>query len=77
MLEIIWIILIGAVTGALAGFFMPGPDPLGLFLTVMLGMVGALIATMRAKEELAASIPAPPFGEAPVSGTMNRQPGRG
>jgi uncharacterized membrane protein YeaQ/YmgE (transglycosylase-associated protein family) len=45
MLEIIWIILIGAVVGALAKFLMPGPDPGGLFITAMLGMVGAIVAT--------------------------------
>ena len=27
MLELIWIILIGAVVGVLAKFLMPGPDP--------------------------------------------------
>ncbi len=46
MLEIIWIVLIGAVVGALAKFFMPGPDPGGFFLTAVLGMGGALVATL-------------------------------
>lgn len=46
MLEIIWIILIGAVVGALAKFVMPGPDPGGFFLTAVLGMGGALVATL-------------------------------
>jgi uncharacterized membrane protein YeaQ/YmgE (transglycosylase-associated protein family) len=46
MLEIIWIILIGAVVGAVAKLVMPGPDPGGFFLTVVLGMVGAIVATM-------------------------------
>lgn len=46
VLEIIWIILIGAAIGALARFFMPGPDPVGLFVTAMLGMVGAIAATL-------------------------------
>lgn len=46
VLEIIWIILIGAATGALARFFMPGPDPVGLFVTALLGMVGAIAATL-------------------------------
>lgn len=46
MLEIIWILLIGIVVGALAKFLMPGPDPAGLFVTAMLGMVGALTATL-------------------------------
>ena len=46
MLEIIWIILIGAVVGALAKLFMPGPDAGGFFLTAILGMVGAIVATV-------------------------------
>jgi uncharacterized membrane protein YeaQ/YmgE (transglycosylase-associated protein family) len=46
MLEIIWIILIGAVVGAVAKLVMPGPDPGGFFLTAVLGMGGAIVATM-------------------------------
>jgi uncharacterized membrane protein YeaQ/YmgE (transglycosylase-associated protein family) len=46
MLEIIWMILIGAVVGALAKLVMPGPDPGGFFLTAVLGMGGALVATL-------------------------------
>jgi len=45
MLEIVWIILIGAVVGALAKFIMPGPDPGGFLMTSVLGMVGAVVAT--------------------------------
>jgi len=45
MLELIWIIIIGAVVGALAKFFMPGDDPGGFFITALLGMVGAIVAT--------------------------------
>lgn len=45
MLELIWIILIGAVVGALAKFLMPGRDPGGFFVTALLGMAGALVAT--------------------------------
>ena len=45
MLELIWIILIGVVVGALAKFIMPGKDPGGFFITALLGMAGALVAT--------------------------------
>jgi uncharacterized membrane protein YeaQ/YmgE (transglycosylase-associated protein family) len=45
VLEIIWIIIIGAVVGALAKFVMPGPDPGGFFVTALLGMGGAVVAT--------------------------------
>ena len=45
MFDLIWIILIGAVVGALAKFVMPGADPGGFFVTALLGMGGALVAT--------------------------------
>jgi uncharacterized membrane protein YeaQ/YmgE (transglycosylase-associated protein family) len=46
MLEILWIILIGAVVGALAKLIMPGSDSGGFFVTALLGMGGALVATL-------------------------------
>ncbi len=46
MLDLVWIILIGAVVGALAKFLMPGSDPGGFFVTALLGMAGALVATL-------------------------------
>jgi len=46
MLEIVWIILIGAVVGALAKLLMPGPDSGGFFVTALLGMGGAVVATL-------------------------------
>jgi uncharacterized membrane protein YeaQ/YmgE (transglycosylase-associated protein family) len=45
MLEIIWIVVIGLVVGALAKLVMPGQDPGGWFVTALLGMGGALVAT--------------------------------
>jgi uncharacterized membrane protein YeaQ/YmgE (transglycosylase-associated protein family) len=46
MLELIWIIIIGAVVGALAKLHMPGRDPGGFFVTALLGMAGAVVATL-------------------------------
>jgi uncharacterized membrane protein YeaQ/YmgE (transglycosylase-associated protein family) len=46
MLSLIWIIIIGAVVGALAKVLTPGPDSGGFLMTAVLGMVGALIATL-------------------------------
>jgi uncharacterized membrane protein YeaQ/YmgE (transglycosylase-associated protein family) len=46
MLELIWIIIIGAVVGALAKLLMPGKDPGGLFVTILLGIGGAVVATL-------------------------------
>ncbi len=46
MLELIWIIIIGAVVGALAKLIMPGRDGGGFFVTTFLGIGGALVATL-------------------------------
>ena len=46
MFELIWIIIIGAVVGALAKLLMPGRDPGGFFVTALLGMAGAVVATL-------------------------------
>ena len=42
-MEIIGFILFGLVVGLIAKFLMPGRDPGGLFVTTMIGMVGALV----------------------------------
>ena len=39
---VVWIIL-GLVAGALAKFIMPGRDPGGIIVTVLIGIAGALI----------------------------------
>jgi uncharacterized membrane protein YeaQ/YmgE (transglycosylase-associated protein family) len=44
-MSIIWAILIGFIVGLVAKFLMPGRDPGGFFITAILGIVGALLAT--------------------------------
>ena len=39
---IAWIVL-GLIAGALAKFLMPGDDPGGIFLTILLGIAGAIV----------------------------------
>jgi uncharacterized membrane protein YeaQ/YmgE (transglycosylase-associated protein family) len=39
---LIWIVL-GLVAGIIAKFLMPGRDPGGFFVTILLGIVGALV----------------------------------
>jgi uncharacterized membrane protein YeaQ/YmgE (transglycosylase-associated protein family) len=41
----LWTIIIGFVAGAIAKFLMPGRDPGGFIITILLGIVGALVAT--------------------------------
>ena len=40
----IWWIVIGGVAGAIAKLLMPGKDPGGCIVTVLLGIAGALLA---------------------------------
>ena len=42
---IIWTIVIGFVVGLLAKFLMPGRDPGGFIVTILLGIAGSLLAT--------------------------------
>lgn len=41
----IWSIIIGAIAGALAKLFMPGKDPGGFIVTILLGIGGSLLFT--------------------------------
>jgi uncharacterized membrane protein YeaQ/YmgE (transglycosylase-associated protein family) len=45
MFSLIWEAIIGLVVGALAKLIMPGKDPGGIFITMLLGVAGALLAT--------------------------------
>lgn len=45
----LWTIVIGLVAGVLAKFFMPGSDPGGIIMTILLGIAGALVATLLGK----------------------------
>ena len=40
---IIWLLFLGAIAGYLARLLVPGPDPLGFFGTVALGIVGSFV----------------------------------
>jgi uncharacterized membrane protein YeaQ/YmgE (transglycosylase-associated protein family) len=44
MLTFIWMMFIGLIVGALAKFIMPGKDPGGIVVTMLLGTAGALVA---------------------------------
>jgi len=43
-MEFIWMLIIGLFVGAIAKFLMPGKDPGGFIVTILIGIVGALIA---------------------------------
>jgi uncharacterized membrane protein YeaQ/YmgE (transglycosylase-associated protein family) len=45
MLNLLWEALIGLMVGAVAKFVMPGKDPGGIIVTMILGILGAFVAT--------------------------------
>jgi uncharacterized membrane protein YeaQ/YmgE (transglycosylase-associated protein family) len=45
MFALIWEILIGLVVGVLAKLVMPGKDPGGILLTIIIGIAGSIGAT--------------------------------
>ena len=45
MFSLIWAIIIGGIAGAIAKFLMPGRDPGGFIITILLGIAGAVVAT--------------------------------
>lgn len=44
MLHLIWMCIIGLVIGGLAKLVMPGRDPGGLLITMLLGIAGSIVA---------------------------------
>jgi uncharacterized membrane protein YeaQ/YmgE (transglycosylase-associated protein family) len=42
-MEFIWMIVVGAIVGAIAKLIMPGRDPGGIIVTIILGILGGLL----------------------------------
>lgn len=49
LMTIIWFIIIGAIIGALARLVVPGHNPMGIALTILIGIVGAVIGGFIAR----------------------------
>ena len=45
MLHWLWVVLIGLVIGVVAKLIMPGKDPGGFIITILLGIAGSVVAT--------------------------------
>lgn len=45
MLSLIWTLLIGLVVGAVAKLLMPGKDPGGMLITMVIGIAGSFIGS--------------------------------
>jgi uncharacterized membrane protein YeaQ/YmgE (transglycosylase-associated protein family) len=43
-MHILWMIIVGLVVGVIAKLIMPGRDPGGVIVTILLGIAGSLIA---------------------------------
>lgn len=43
---IIWALIIGLVVGAIAKLLMPGRDPGGILITMLLGVAGSIVANL-------------------------------
>jgi len=43
-MSFLWTLIIGLVVGALAKLLMPGKDPGGVIVTMLIGVAGALLA---------------------------------
>ena len=44
-MHLLWTAVIGLVVGAIAKFIMPGKDPGGIFITMLIGIAGAFLGT--------------------------------
>ena len=45
MLSLLWELIIGVVVGAVAKFLMPGKNPAGIWITMIIGIAGSILAT--------------------------------
>ncbi len=43
-MDLIWMLIIGLIVGAVAKLLMPGKDPGGFLITMVIGVVGAMLA---------------------------------
>ena len=44
-MSIIWTLIVGLICGALAKLIMPGKDPGGIIVTMLLGVAGAFVGS--------------------------------
>jgi uncharacterized membrane protein YeaQ/YmgE (transglycosylase-associated protein family) len=45
MFSLLWEMIIGLVVGVVAKFLMPGKDPGGIWITMLIGIAGSILAT--------------------------------
>ena len=43
MFHLIWMLIVGLIAGALARLIVPGKDPMGILMTILLGVAGSFV----------------------------------
>jgi uncharacterized membrane protein YeaQ/YmgE (transglycosylase-associated protein family) len=46
MMSLLWAAIVGVIVGALAKLIMPGKDPGGIVITMLIGIAGSLVANL-------------------------------
>jgi uncharacterized membrane protein YeaQ/YmgE (transglycosylase-associated protein family) len=41
--DVVFVVVVGLVIGALGRFAVPGPDPMPIWLTIVIGLIGAFL----------------------------------
>ena len=49
MMQLVWMLIVGLVVGAIARFIMPGSEQLGILLTAVLGVAGSFVGGFIAR----------------------------
>lgn len=49
MLHLLWTALIGLIVGAIAKFIIPGKEPGGIFITMLIGIAGSFLHLPRSR----------------------------
>jgi len=45
MFHLLWVVVIGLIVGVIAKLLMPGRDPGGFIITILLGIAGSFVGT--------------------------------
>jgi uncharacterized membrane protein YeaQ/YmgE (transglycosylase-associated protein family) len=48
-MHVLWFLIVGLIAGALAKLAMPGKDPGGIVVTLLLGVAGSLLAAFAGR----------------------------
>ena len=49
MLHVLWMFIVGIIVGAIARYFVPAPEHLGILMTGILGIAGSIVGGFIAR----------------------------